>query len=76
VEQLIERVRGGVDPALVSLFAWTDAEAQFLDRLLDEGEVDAAALHPDPEVQDRIRRQPMLQWKARHVRQWRGRPSG
>lgn len=76
MERLAERLQACVQPALVALFDWTGGEASFLDKLLDEGEVDAALLHPDPEVQDRIRRQPMLQWKARHVREWRGRSGG
>ena len=36
--------------------------------LHDEGIVDAEALHDDPVIQERIRLQPMLQWKALNVR--------
>ena len=53
------------------LLDWSAAERRFLDRLHDEGVVDAEALHGDPDVQDRIRSQPMLQWKALNVRKFR-----
>lgn len=59
-------------PAAGPLLSWSTGERRFLDRLLDDGEIDAAALHDDAEVQERIRRQPMLLWKARHVREHRG----
>ena len=55
------------------LRAWRPAECRFLDRLHDEGVVDADALHPDPVMQGRIRNQPMLQWKAQNVREHRRR---
>lgn len=55
-------------PAVDTLLSWTAGERRFLDHLLDDGEIDAAALHEDPDVQKRIRRQPMLLWKAKHVR--------
>lgn len=52
------------------LFDWSSAERVFLDRLHDEGKVDAAALHPDPEIQGKIAAQPMLLWKAQNIRHW------
>ena len=60
-----------VGSALEPLFAWSTREDRFLERLLDHGEVTAETLHDDPDVQDRIRRQPMLNWKAQHVRERR-----
>jgi len=60
-----------VGPALAPLLAWSTRERRFLDRLLDDGEVIAEALHDDSNVQERIRRQPMLNWKAQHVRERR-----
>ena len=71
-DELADWIEGMVTPAVEPLLAWLPGERRFLDRLLDRGEIDAAALHADPDVQDRIRRQPMLQWKARHVRAHRG----
>jgi hypothetical protein len=58
-------------PAVEPLLSWSPGERRFLDSLLDDGEIDAAALHDDPAVQERVRRQPMLVWKARHVREHR-----
>ncbi len=57
------------------LLAWSPSERRFLDRLHDEGEIDAASLCADPDVRDRILIQPMLLWKARHVRGYRRRDS-
>ena len=68
---LRDRIAQTVGPALEPLLAWSTREGRFLDRLLDHGEVIAEALHDDPDVQDRIRRQPMLNWKAQHVRERR-----
>lgn len=56
---------------LDSLLSWSDRERRFLDRLLDEGEIDAAVLVDDPGLQGRIARQAMLQWKAQNVREYR-----
>ena len=64
-------IEGTVSPALDRLLDWSAAERRFLDRLLDDGEIDAETLHDDPAVQERIRKQPMLGWKARHVREHR-----
>jgi hypothetical protein len=55
------------------LLSWSDDERRFLDRLHDEGVVEAELLHPDPEMQARICSQPMLLWKALNVREHRGR---
>ena len=57
--------------ALSALLPFTDAERAFLDRLLDEGEIDATLLTLDPELQQRIRAQPLLEWKAQNVRSHR-----
>jgi hypothetical protein len=48
------------------------SEREFLDRLLDRGEVEPSALTGDPELADRIRRHPGLAWKALNVRHHRG----
>ncbi len=63
-----------VTPAVERLLSWSAMERRFLDRLLDEGEIEAELLHDDREVQARIHMQPMLQWKAQHVRDYRRRP--
>lgn len=69
--ELARWIEERVSPAVEPLLSWSTGERRFLDRLLDDGEIDAAALHDDPDVQERIRRQPMLVWKARHVREHR-----
>lgn len=63
-----------VTPAVERVLSWSAMERRFLDRLLDAGEIEAELLHDDQEVQARIRMQPMLQWKAQHVRDYRRRP--
>lgn len=47
----------------------------FLDRILDAGEIVPGLLTDDPDIQDRIAAQPMLRWKAMHVRQYRRLPA-
>jgi len=54
--------------ALVHLLPFTAAEQEFLERLLDRGEIEAGLLTEDEELQARIEGQPWLHWKALHVR--------
>lgn len=72
-DELMEWIDGKLQPAREALLAWSQDERRFLDRLLDEGEIEPERLHPDPTVQQRVRMQPMLRWKAQHVREHRGR---
>ncbi|MDP2956003.1 MAG: nucleotidyl transferase AbiEii/AbiGii toxin family protein [Longimicrobiales bacterium] len=72
--QLGEWIEETAAPAIDLLLTWSAGERAFLDRLLDDGEIDAAALHDDLHVRERILRQPMLAWKAQHVREHRRRP--
>jgi len=74
VEQVAEE--SGFRPAAVGevirlCLRWSSADSEFLDRLYDEGEVDASILHSDPTVQRRIQTQPMLLWKVLNVRRHR-----
>jgi hypothetical protein len=62
-----------LDGVIDRLLDWSPAERRFLDMLHDDGVVAAEALHADPAVQERIRSQPMLQWKAQNVREHRQR---
>jgi len=57
------------------LLKWRRRERAFLDRILDPGEIVPGLLTDDPEIQDRIGAQPMLWWKAMHVRQYRRLPA-
>ena len=58
--------------ALSALLPFSDAESAFLDLLLDRGEIDAAILTGDADLQQRIRAQPLLEWKAQNVRRHKG----
>lgn len=57
---------------LTTLLPFNDAERDFLNLLLDEGVIDATVLTDDIELQRRIQAQPLLEWKAQHVRRFRG----
>lgn len=50
------------------LFDLTAGEQEFLDRILDKGEVNATLLNVDAELARRIEAMPMLAWKCQHVR--------
>jgi hypothetical protein len=53
---------------LTGLLPFTVPEQEFLDRILDRGEVAPELLTGDETLQDRIRRHPLLEWKAVNVR--------
>ena len=56
---------------LAGLLPFTEAEAEFLNRLLDKGEIGPELLTDDEDLQDRIRRHPLLEWKAVNVRAYK-----
>ena len=70
-EELRTWIGRRLEGAVKRLLDWSISERRFLDRLHDEGVVDAEALHADPAMQERIRTQPMLLWKAQNVRNFR-----
>ena len=53
---------------LASLLPFTAPEQKFLDRILDMGEIAPELLTGDEALQNRIRRHPLLEWKAVNVR--------
>lgn len=55
---------------LAALLPFTAKEIEFLDQLQNNGEINAELLTADEELQDRIRRHPMLEWKALNVREF------
>ena len=55
--------------ALVLVLPMTASELGFLEALLEHGEIKPDFLTPDASLADNIRRQPMLEWKARHARE-------
>ncbi len=68
-ERLVEETRN----ALESLLPFTESEKEFLDRLLEYGEIEPALITEDQGLAARIRRHPGLGWKALNVREFRGR---
>jgi predicted nucleotidyltransferase component of viral defense system len=67
-QRLVEECR----QALSAVLPFTEAERNFLDRLLESGEINPALLTDDEVLQEYIRRQPLLQWKAVNVRKYKG----
>jgi predicted nucleotidyltransferase component of viral defense system len=63
---LIEDCRHG----LAALLPFTVTEMEFLDLLLDKGEIKPELLTADEGMQDRIKRHPLLEWKALNVREF------
>jgi hypothetical protein len=57
---------------LSAVLPFSEAEREFLDLLLDRGKIDPTLLTSDTALQKRIRGQPLLEWKAIHVRRHKG----
>ena len=55
--------------ALAVVLPFTGAELEFLDRVLDHGEIRPEVLTSDPGMAGRIASHPMLRWKTQNVRQ-------
>lgn len=68
-----QRLVEGTRTALAFLLPFTQAEKEFLDRLLDYGEIAPACLTRDRQVAERIRQHPALEWKALNVREFKSR---
>jgi len=62
--QLVEECRDG----LSMVYPLSGKEMEFLDLILDHGKINGALLTDDKELQERINRHPMLQWKAMNVK--------
>lgn len=67
-KRLIEECRS----ALSRVYPLRENEMEFLNRLLDKGEIDASLLVSDEGLIERIKNQPGLQWKALNVRNFTG----
>ena len=57
---------------LANVLPFTVAESEFLDLLLDTGEIDATILTTNLDLQQRIQKHPLLQWKALNVKRHKG----
>jgi hypothetical protein len=66
------RLVGECRQALSVVLPFSENEIAFLDLLLDHGEIDSTFLTPDSDLQQRIQRQPLLEWKAVNVRKYKG----
>ena len=66
--RLVEECR----QALSVVLPFSENEKAFLDLLLEHGEIDSTILTADLSLQQRIQRQPLLEWKAVNVRKYRG----
>ena len=51
---------------------FSDSETEFLNLLLDKGEIVPSLLTSDKDLQERISRHPLLEWKALNVREYKG----
>lgn len=66
-----ERLVADCRSALSAVLPLKDHELAFLELLLDNGEIDPSLLTPDAVLGERIRAQPLLRWRAGHVRRHR-----
>jgi len=66
--RLVRECREGLGVVL----PFNDAEREFLDLLLDKGEIDSTILTSDETLQKRIQQQPLLEWKALNVKKHKG----
>ncbi len=65
---------GDCRQALSMVLPLYDFEREFLDLLLDKGEIDAAILTADPSLRNQIQKHPLLEWKVRNARQHKALP--
>ena len=65
--RLVEECR----QALEAVLPLSKAEVEFLDRLLDEGEITPSLLTEDSSLADRIGHHPALEWKILNVRRYK-----
>ncbi len=67
-KRLVEDIR----EHLSAVLPFSYAEQEFLDLLLDWGQIDSTLLTADTDLQERIQNQPLLEWKALNVRRYKG----
>jgi hypothetical protein len=72
IEPWIEETVAFCRERFAFLLDLTETERDFLDGVLDRGEVNADLLDTSPDLRARISAMPMLAWKCRNVRQYRG----
>jgi predicted nucleotidyltransferase component of viral defense system len=72
IDQYGERLLEECRQALSVVLPFSEKEKAFLDLLLENGKVDSTILTDDSDLQQRIQRQPLLEWKAVNVRKFKG----
>jgi predicted nucleotidyltransferase component of viral defense system len=58
--------------AISIVLPFTEGEREFLDRILDRGDIEPSLIITNKEMVNRIRNHPGLQWKALNVREFKG----
>lgn len=76
VNEWAERLVAECRDRLSLVLPFEQHERDFLERVLEHGEIVPELLTGDEELATRIRRHPQLLWKAEHVRKHRGLPYG
>jgi len=69
--RMVEECRNAISIVL----PFTEGEREFLDRILDHGEVVPSLITDDEDTADRIGKHPGLQWKALNVKEFKGKGS-
>ncbi|WP_435104233.1 hypothetical protein [Arhodomonas sp. AD133] len=67
-DDCVRRLAGECRDALSMVLPLADAEREFLDRLLDHGEMRGDLLGLDEQLLQLVQRRPALLWKAHHAR--------
>ncbi len=67
-ERLVKECRAKLEAVL----PFSDDEREFLDLLLEKGEINPSILTHDKALQERIQNQPLLRWKAQNVKRLQG----
>jgi hypothetical protein len=58
--------------AISIVLPFTEGEREFLDRILDRGDIEPSLITADEEMANRIRNHPGLKWKVLNVREFKG----
>jgi len=66
------RLVDGCRQALEAVLPLSKSELEFLDLLLDDGEIIPSLLTSNEELAERIKQHPLLEWKAFNIRQYKG----
>ena len=70
VSMFVQRLLSECWERLSIVYPLSAQEMEFLDRILTKGEIEPSLITTDVDVQDSIRRNPMLLWKALNVRRY------